>query len=253
MLAYEAAGQGIPVVLVHAFPLSRAMWRGEFAALQKEFRVIAPDLPGFGQSPRQAKPSIPQMAQEIAGLLDQLKVKEPVVMAGLSMGGYVTFEFLRQFPERVRALGFFSTRAAADTPEARQGRLKAAQKIRSDGLEAFGKAILPKLVGKTTLESRPAVVREVTDLILPNRPEGVADALLAMADRRDSTDLPASIPCPTLVVAGEEDSFIPVSDTQAFASQIPSAQLGVIRQAGHLVNLEQPAAFQTTLSRWLSQ
>ena len=250
-LAHEVVGQGPPVVLIHAFPLSREMWRAQWNALQRRIRVIAPDLPGFGQSLQQAKPSIPQMAREIAGLLDQLKVREPVVICGLSMGGYVTFEFLRQFPQRVRALGLFSTRAVADTPEGREGRLKAAQKIRSEGLEAFSRTILPKLVGKTTLESRPAVVQEITRMILANQPEGVADALLAMADRQDSTELLASISCPTLVVAGEEDSFIPASDAQAMASRIPGTQLQVIHQAGHLVNLEQPVAFQAILSGWL--
>lgn len=257
MLAHEAAGTGIPVVLIHAFPLSHGMWKDSIeslsrpAGLRRMARVIAPDLPGFGGSARQGEPSIPQMAQEIAGLLDHLKVEEPAVVAGLSMGGYVAFEFLRQFPGRVRGLGLFSTRAAADAPEARQGRLKAAQKIQGEGLEPFVKAILPKLLGKTTVESNPAVVEEVTGMILANVPDGVADALLAMAHRRDSTDLLASIRCPTLVIAGEEDTFIPVSEARAFVRKIPGAELEVIRKAGHLVNLEEPAGFQAALERFL--
>jgi len=239
------------VVLVHAFPLSHAMWKGQMDSLAQRFRVIAPDLPGFGGSARQAQPSISQMAQEIAGLLDHLKVTEPVFIAGLSMGGYITFEFLRQFPDRVRGLGLFSTRAAADTPEGRENRLKTAQKIHAEGLQTFSKGILPKLLGKTTLESNQACVCQVTGMILANKPEGVADALLAMADRRDSDDLLGSIRIPTLVVAGEEDSFIPPADAEAMATKIPGAELHVIQGAGHLVNLEQPIPFQQVLKKFL--
>ena len=238
---------GVPVVLIHAFPLSSAMWAGEARALEPIGWVITPDVAGFGRAPRQAKPSVPEMAREISEGLDRMGVREPVIVGGLSMGGYIAFEFLRQFPERVKALGLFSTRAAADTPEARENRFKSSERIRADGLGPFSRAVLPKLLGKTTLGSNPAVVEAVTRMILANEPEGVADALLAMADRRDSTDLLASISCPTLVVAGEEDSFIPVSDAQAMASKIPGARLEVIPQAGHLVNLEQPAVFQKIL------
>ena len=241
-----------PVVLVHAFPLSHAMWQAQVEALAPQFRVIVPDLPGFGGSARQVKPSISQMAQEIAALLDQQKITEPVFIGGLSMGGYVVFEFLRQFPQRVRGLGFFSTRAAADTAEAREGRLKTAQKIQAEGLQSFSKVILPKLLGKTTMESNPAVVRQVTDLILASKPEGVADALLAMADRRDSTDLLGAVRVPTLVVAGEQDSFIPPAEAEAMARAIPGAQLHVIKEAGHLLNLEQPAPFQQLLTQFLA-
>ncbi len=241
------------VVLVHAFPLSHVMWQAQIDALASQSRVIAPDLPGFGGSARQAKPSIPQMAQEIAALLDRLKITEPVFIGGLSMGGYVVFEFLRQFPQRVRALGLFSTRAAADSPEAREGRLKTAQKIQADGLQPFSKAILPKLLGKTTLESNPAAVRQVTDLILANKPEGVADALLAMADRRDSSDLLPAIRVPMLVVAGEQDSFIPPAEAEAMAAAIPGADLHVMKEAGHLLNLEQPVAFQQLIKQFLTR
>lgn len=253
MLAYEEVGEGIPVVLIHAFPLSRGIWRDQISALEGVSRLIAPDLPGFGGSPRQETPSIAQMAREIATLLDHLKIKEPVVVAGLSMGGYVAFEFLRQFPKRVRGLGLFSTRAVTDTPEGREGRLKSAQKIRADGLEPFAGMILPKLLGKTTIESKPQVIQEVTRLILANDQEGVADALLAMADRRDFTDLLPTISCPTWVIAGEEDSFLPVSEAQGMQAKIPGAHLEVIEKAGHLVNLEQPVAFQQILEEFLAR
>lgn len=251
MLAYDATGQGTPIVLLHAFPLSRAMWAVERDRLARFGRVITPDLPGFGGSPRQAKPSIPDMAAQVAQLLDALAVREPVILGGLSMGGYVAFEFLRQFPQRVKALLLCATRAAADTPEQRAGRLKTAEQVRREGLAPLTKAILPKLLGKTTLESNPAVVDQVKRLALANAPDGVADSLLAMGDRNDSTTLLPSIVCPTLVVAGEEDAFIPTAESERLQQQIPNARLELIPQAGHLVNLEQPSAFQSAVDRWL--
>lgn len=167
------------------------------------------------------------------------------------MGGYVAFEFLRIFPSRVRALGLFSTRAAPDTPEGRENRLKTAQKIRAEGLDSLPRAMMPRLVGRTTLESRPAVVERVTQLILANEREGVADALLAMADRRDSSDLLGPITCAALVIAGDEDAFIPISEAQGLARAIPGARLEVIPSAGHLVNLESPEVFQRALAAFV--
>ena len=252
MLNVVTAGRGVPVVLVHAFPLSHVMWQDQAAALSQFSCVIAPDMPGFGGSNRQGKPSIPDMVREVASALDQQGVKEPVFIAGLSMGGYIVFEFFRQFPKRVRGLGFFSTRAAADTPEAKENRFKTADKVLVEGLGAFSKAILPKLLGKTTLISHPNTAKRVTDMILANKKEGVADALHAMAGRCDSSDLLGSIRVPTLIVAGGEDTFIPVAESEAMADRIPEAEFHVIKQAGHLVNLEQPDEFTRILDRFIA-
>ncbi len=251
MLNVVTAGRGTPVLLIHAFPLSHAMWKKQVEPLSQYACVITPDLPGFGGSSRQGKPSIPDMARACGQVLDHLGVKEPAVVCGLSMGGYITFEFLRQFPQRVKALGLFSTRAAADTPEARENRFKTAEKINADGLGPFSKVILPKLLGRTTLIEHPNTAKQVTDMILANKPGGVADALYAMADRKDSSDLLAAIRVPTLVVAGEEDTFIPADEAEKMADAIPGAEFHLIKEAGHLVNSEKPEEFTRALDRFL--
>ncbi len=253
MLAYKSSGHGIPLVLIHAFPLNSSMWKRQINNLEQYGRVIALDLPGFGQSPSEANPSIAKMAQEVARLLSALNVKESVVIAGLSMGGYVALEFFRQFPERVRGLGLFSTRAGADTPEAREKRLKTAEEIPHDGLETYAKKVLPNLVGKTTLESNPELIREIAGMIYSNTREGVAAALLAMAQRRDSTDLLGSIKCPTLIIAGEQDTLIPFSESRMMHGQIVGSQFQVLPKAGHLINLEQPVAFQKVFEKFLTE
>lgn len=253
IIAYESLGLGIPVVLIHAFPLSSGMWKPQIKNLERKGKVIALDLPGFGRSPREAESTIPKMAQEVARLLDSIRVNEPAMIAGLSMGGYVAFEFFRQFPGRVKGLGLFSTRAGADTPETRQKRLKIAEEIRQAGLESFAKNILPNLVGKTTLESNPELIREITGMIASNSREGVADALFAMAERRDSTDLFSFIKCPTLIIAGDEDALIPFSEAETMHKQIAGSRFCLIPKAGHLVNLEQPEAFQKAFQKFLTQ
>ena len=253
MLVCETYDRGTPVVLLHAFPLSSRMWAYQAQALKEISQVILPDLPGFGQSPRQTQPSIPEMAQEVAKLLDQLGIQAPVFIGGLSMGGYVAFEFLRQFPERVRGLGLFSTRAAADTPEARQGRLQTIEKIKNEGLPAFADKVLTHLLGKTTLKNKPLIVRQVKEMILANQAGGIMDALWAMAERRDSTDLLKRVQEPALVIAAEEDSFVPLEEAKSFAIEIPATEFHVMKQTGHLANLENPDAFQTLLENFLTQ
>ncbi len=253
MLAYKTYGKGLPVVLLHAFPLSSQMWNGEARFLEKSTQVILPDLPGFGGSPRQAKPSIPGIAQEVAALLDHLKIIEPVFIGGLSMGGYVTFEFLRQFPQRVRGLGLFSTRPAADTPEGRQKRMATIESIKKEGQASFSEKVILNLIGKTAQETKPEIVRLVKEMILKNSSEGVTDALLAMAERRDSQDLLASVSCPALVIAGEEDTFVPLEEAKSYVPKIRGVQFHIMKQVGHLANLEDPAAFQKFLKDFLDK
>ena len=252
-LHYTERGTGVPLVLLHAFPFSSAMWLTDAERLAATARVITPDLPGFGRSPRLAEPSISAMAAAAAGLLDGLGIREPVVVAGLSMGGYVAFEFLRQFPARVKALGLFSTKAAPDSPEQRESRLKLAGQLAQSGIEVLLQTSVPKLLGPTTVSRRPAVAAEVERAVRAASVDGIIDALRAMAARRDSQPLLASIACPTLVVAGSEDRVIPIAESEAMAKAIPGARLEVIPAAGHLVNLERPDAFQSAVDAWIRQ
>ncbi len=251
-LSGTVRGQGVPVVLLHAFPLSGKMWDGAAERLARVARVFVPDLPGFGQSGRLASPSIAGMAQAVLEWSASQGVREPAIVVGLSMGGYVAFEWLRQAPERIRGFGLCSTRAQADTPEQRAGRLALIERLRRDGVAPA--SFLPKLLGKTTLASRPEVVEQVTALIAPASVDGIADALLAMAHRRDSTDLLPSIACPALVAAGDEDPLIPAQESASMAARIRSARLATIPHAGHLINLERPDEFHRIMEefvRWL--
>ena len=252
-LNFTEQGAGTALLLLHAFPLSHAMWSRELARFATMLRVITPDLPGFGRSPRLTTPSIPAMAQAVAALLDGLGLRQPVIVAGLSMGGYVAFEFFRQFPSRVKALGLFSTKAAPDSPEQREGRLKLGDQLTQDGIEVLMRSSVPNLLGPTTVSRRPAVAHALERAARAASVDGVIDALRAMAARADSRPLLASIACPTLVVAGGEDLVIPAQESRAMAEAVPGARLDVIPEAGHLVNLEQPDAFQGMVEAWIRQ
>ena len=201
-LAYEIKGTGDPVLLLHAFPLSGAMWRVQTDKLSRSRRVIVPDLPGFGKSARQKTPSIAEMARAVAALLDELSINEPVFTAGLSMGGYVAFEFYRQFPKRVNALGLISTRAKPDTEDQKIKRREMADKVRAGGLAGLAAEMPAKLLGATTLKKQKDVAEAVKKMILAGNPEGTADALTAMAGRADSSELFKSMRIPVLIVAG---------------------------------------------------
>ena len=252
MLAYSDDGSGIPIILLHAFPLHRKMWEAQVAAWRLHYRVIAPDFPGFGESvPRDEESRMESFADDILRLIESLFLSVPVVLTGLSMGGYVAFEFARKYPERLRALILVATQPVNDSEQARQARYEMADLVRREGTGILIERMLPRLLGKTSREARPKVVETVRQLILANPAKGVAKACYGLASRRDSTPVLASIQVPTLIVAGDEDPIIPERQLQIMQKEIPRAQLAVIKGSGHLVNLEQTEEFNRIAGQFL--
>jgi pimeloyl-ACP methyl ester carboxylesterase len=176
---------------------------------------------------------------------------DKAVLVGLSMGGYVSLSFYRNYPECVMAMVLADTRANADPFEARERRLKSAAKAEAEGAGAIADDMIPLLLGRTTLERRPTVVERVRIMIESNSPVGIAGAQRGMAERRDSSYLLPSIDLPVLVITGSEDKLSPVADAENLRSQIRSARLRVIEAAGHLSNLENPEAFNTELHKFI--
>lgn len=252
-MAYESAGEGPTIVLLHGFPFDRTMWREQLEALVDEgFRVITPDLRGHGETEvGSAEATMEQMAADVAALLDGLNVTGPVVLGGLSMGGYVTLAFRRLFAGRVRALLLADTRPQADTDEARRTREETARRALSEGMQVVADAMLPKLLAPSTREGRPEVVERILGMILRTRPEGAAAALRGMAVRRDQTDLLPEIDVPTLVVVGSEDVLTPPADSHTMHRAIRGSRLHVIEGTGHVSNVERPDEFNRVLTNFL--
>jgi 3-oxoadipate enol-lactonase len=250
----EEAGQGRPVVLLHAFPLAGAMWRPQKEALQADCRVLVPDLRGFGGTgPFTGTPSVDLMADDVAALLDTLGIWEPVVLGGLSMGGYVALAFVRRHPARLRGLILADTRPEADGREARANRDQMIRVAQHQPARAVIDQLLPKLVSGETQQRRPGVVEEVRQLASAQQGAGIVAALQAMRDRPDSTPWLAGINVPTLVVVGAEDALTPPAGARAMAAAIPDARLAIIEGAGHLASLEQPEAFTGAVRSFLQK
>ncbi|HEU4710771.1 MAG TPA: alpha/beta fold hydrolase [Pyrinomonadaceae bacterium] len=251
-LAYTDTGSGTPVVLIHGYPFNRSLWNEQVEALSGQYRVVAPDLRGFGESDSSPGPvTMNRMAQDVAQLMDQLDIPQAVI-GGLSMGGYVALAFCKQFPDRVRALLLADTRAQADTEEAKKTRAEQAEKAMSEGMAGIADAMLPKLLTPDTVSKRPEVVKRIRDMMLKTKPEGAAGALLGMAQRDDQTEFISSIKVPTLIVAGREDAITPPADSEAMHSKIAGSRLIVIENAGHVSNLEQTEQFNDALLAFLS-
>ncbi len=248
----RSAGTGLPVVLLHAFPLSSAMWLAQREGLAGTCRVITPDLRGFGGSRLgEDEPSIELMADDVARMLDAEGIDRAVV-GGLSMGGYVTMAFCRRHPDRILGVILASTRAGPDGEPARANRERIAQAVLADDREVLVKEVLPALLGPTTKQRRAMVFGRVKGLVQSAPPKAVAWAQRAMAARLDSFDTLGALKVPALVLAGEEDELTPPSDAEAMARAVPEGRVEVIAQAGHLTAVEQPEAFNTAVQRFLS-
>jgi pimeloyl-ACP methyl ester carboxylesterase len=248
-LSYRDEGQGQPILFIHAFPLHSGMWERQIAAFSPRHRVIAPDLRGFGGSARgSGAASLDQHADDIAALLDQLGIDKTTI-AGLSMGGYISFALWRRHRARISGLILADTRAGADSEEARQGREKNARLAEEQGPGAIADQMLPKLLSGNA----PAALRdEVRRMIESNDRAGIAAALRAMAARPDSTPLLASIDVPALVIVGAEDALTPPSEAQAMFDAIPGCRIAELPGAGHLANLEAPDALNDAIDEFLT-
>lgn len=251
-MAYEeTSGAGATLVLLHGFPFDRSMWREQLDELGDEFRVVAPDLRGLGETRLgEGEASIEGMAEDVFALFDELKL-ERVILCGLSMGGYVAFEFMRKFPERVRALVLADTRPQADTEEGRRAREESAQRALKEGVTSIVDSMLPKLLSAATLERRGDVLERVRAMMLDTPPAGAAAALRAMGARRDQSSFLSSIHVPTLIIVGSEDAITPPADAEAMRAKIEGSQLLVIEGAGHLSNVERPEEFNRALSEFV--
>ena len=252
-LVVADAGMGTPVLLVHGFPLNMQMWDAQADALEAEHRVIAVDLRGFGQSEVVESVTMQRFADDLAVVLDSLGVDEPVAFCGLSMGGYIAWEFWRRHQGRVAKLILCDTRAAGDTPEAVEGRHELVERIRVEGTSFVPDLMLPKLLSPETQRERPHVTEAVAHMIATTHPAGVVAAALGMAQRADSTALLPTIDAPALLLVGEHDAITSVEEMKQMAAAMPDARLIVIPQAGHMAPMENPAAVNEAILEFLSE
>ena len=252
-LAFTDTGHGMPLVLVHAFPLDQGMWRGQIEALSDEFRVIAPDVFGFGESPLpDGGWTMERMADALAKLLDTLEIREKIVLGGLSMGGYIGLAFAKRYPERLRGLILADSQAGADSAETKLSRNETIAFVNGNSAAALIEKMLPKMLSPTTHADRPNVIADVRTLASKQTVVGVVKALEALRDRADSTELLKTFDFPTLVIVGEDDAITPPNLAQGMVHELhKKSALSHVPNAGHLSNLEQPELFTAIVLDWL--
>ena len=248
-LEYTDQGTGTPIVLLHAFPLNRTMWMPQIDSFSANFRTIAIDLRGHGGSSQGHMPyTLEDLATDIKDLLDHLTIPQAIFI-GLSMGGYILMAFYRLYPDRVKGLVLADTRAQADTPEGRAGRLEMIRTAETQGANAIADIMIPRLLSAHTIKTNPELVGKVRAMIIHNSVDTIVADLRAMLKRPDSVSLLTTIARPTLILVGERDQGTPPSDARLMAERIPNAHLAVLLDAAHLSNLEKPEAFnQSVLS-----
>ena len=250
-IGYDDVGNGTPIVLIHGHPFDRSMWNDQKQALTESYRVITPDLRGYGETTVIAgKTLLEDFARDLGSLLDALKV-DRIVLGGLSMGGQIVFAFYQLFPRRVRALILADTFAQLDSEEGRRKRLEGADRLVREGMGPYADENLPKMVSKSTITDRPLAANHVLEMMRAAHPEGAAAAMRGRSERPDYTLLLSTIAVPTLIVVGSEDEFTPVSDAEFMHQRIPNSQLVVIEDTGHMPNLERPDVFNQAVLEFL--
>lgn len=246
------AGSGRTLLFVHGFPLDGRMWSRQATTFAATHRVLVPDLRGFGGSSAVSNDetlTMDRLADDLAELLERLEIADPVTLVGLSMGGYIAWEFFRRHRTRLAGLVLCDTRAATDAPEARENRFKVAQMVLERGMSPLAESMGTKLFGP---DVAPDVRRRVQDMLEQASPAGTAAASRGMAERADATGWLSSIDVPTLVVCGEFDAISPPAEMRAIADGIPNARYERIPSAGHMSPMENGAVFDRVLGEFLA-
>jgi 3-oxoadipate enol-lactonase len=238
-LFYHESGRGLPVVLLHGFPLDHRVWHKQVPELSSVCRVITPDFRGFGQSRDHSSFTVQSLAEDIYVLLAQLRAL-PCVVGGLSMGGYVALAYERAYASTLRGLTLIDTRAAGDTPEGKAGRDTMIELAKTSGSSGVAEKMMPKMLAPATIESHPELVAELK-AIMENCPsQTMQHALAAMRDRPDSRPTLGRIAAPTLIIVGDADAITPKTEAEEMHKDIRGSSLNVIAGAGHTSPLEQP-------------
>jgi 3-oxoadipate enol-lactonase len=239
-ISLQVRGSGLPLVLVHGFALDHRMWQYQIDALSTHFRVIAVDVPGCGASPSQGARSVADLAKQLFVSIEPLLDNRAATYIGLSMGGYIGWEMLSQFPHAFHAAVMCDTRASADLPTTAEGRRQMARKVFEESTEALLSPMIPRLLCDQTLASQPQVVQLMKEMMFTAAPQTIHDHQIAMSERQDFQDRLPNFHIPILAICGEDDILTPPKEMKRMAGLLPKGSFVEIEQAGHMAPLEQP-------------
>ncbi|MEZ2443285.1 alpha/beta fold hydrolase [Chitinophaga sp. RCC_12] len=250
-IVYDDYGSGETIVFIHGQPFNRSMWDQQVAVFKNGYRLIVPDLRGYGESDMPSGMTLlDEVALDIIHLLEALQIRK-ATFVGLSMGGQVLFELYRLAPHLCHALVLADTDAKAESVQSYQARLQLSQDLLAKGMQFYTDQHLHQFLGKATMAGKSAVVAHLRDMMVNTNPLGASLVQRGRAERRDHTGLLPDIHCPVLIVVGEEDGFTPVEVAKGMQARIKNAQLVVIKDASHMPNMEQPEIFNHHLELFL--
>lgn len=247
------AGAGPPLLFVHGFPLDHRMWQAQIEYFRNHFTVLVPDLRGFGATEiTRGTVTMQQHADDLNALLNELNIKESVIYCGLSMGGYIAWEFWKHFPQRLRALILCDTRAGSDTEEGIKNRLKMVDLVLKHGPESISASMIPNLISDASQQNHPEIAECLIEMIEATDREGIAASQRGMAERNDFSENISDIQCPTLCIVGSEDQLTPPDVMKTMSSQIPDAKYIKIPGVGHMSPMEAPAEVNQAIDDFLA-
>jgi 3-oxoadipate enol-lactonase len=238
-ISYQDRGKGMPIVLVHGFPLDSRIWDAQVATLSDRYRVIAPDLRGFGQSKSSEPFTMDSQADDLHELLRQIGAL-PCILGGLSMGGYVVLAFAKKYSTDLKGLVLIDTRAEADAPAGRENRNRMIQVAREKGSKAIADEMFPKMMSEESVKNRPDTADKLRQIMESQSPKTIENALTAMRDREDHMANLASLNIPALIIVGQHDAVTPPAMSEAMNKGLRQSTLKVIQGAGHMSPMEKP-------------
>jgi pimeloyl-ACP methyl ester carboxylesterase len=230
---FKDQGKGIPIVLIHGFCETHQIWDGFSDELAKDFRVLTPDLPGFGQSPLPAKVSIEAIANQIADWVHKLQIAKPIVI-GHSLGGYVTLAMAKRNPLGFSGIGLMNSTAFADSEEKKANRTKTIEFVRQNGVAPFIETFVAGLFNQKDHSAFPFVKQ----MALATPPETVIAYTEAMRERPSYEDFLKNFPGFVLILAGTHDSIIPLPMSEKAADLAPHTMFHILQNSGHMGMIE---------------
>ncbi len=252
-ISYNDIGEGsIPVIFLHGYPFDKSMWKLQLESLKSTNRVIAIDIRGFGKSTdEETNLSIDLFAEDLVLFMDNLNIDKAVV-CGLSMGGFISLNAIKRFPERFEALILCDTQCIADTPEIREKRYATIEEINHDGVDVFNEKFVKSVFHPDSLRNKGALVENLSRIVFSNSKGIITGGLTALAERSETCSTLDAIRIPTLIICGREDEVTPLVQSEYMHKHIEGSILKVIDEAGHVSNLEHPDEFNIYLQDFLN-
>lgn len=252
-LSYDDIGEGkVPIIFLHGFPFDKSMWKSQLDALKASNRVIACDIRGFGQSSDEdTMLSIDLFAEDLIDFMNELRI-EKAIICGLSMGGYITLNAARRFPDRFEALILCDTQCNADNDDVKAKRQSAIEGIEENGPAEFNEKFLLSVFHKDSITKKESLVKDLRKVVNANTPNIIINGLNAISQRSETCSVLDKIEVPTLIICGRDDQVTPLTQSEAMHSQIEDSVLRIIENAGHVSNLEQTEDFNTQVIDFLA-